>query len=40
MWLLFDNCYFIFLSGDDMNLEELWQAFDINALKEYKEMNK
>jgi len=40
MWLLYDNRYFISLRGDDMNPEELWQAFDINTLKEYKEMNK
>jgi len=40
MWLLYDNRYYISLSGTDMNPEELWQAFDINALKGYKEMNK
>ncbi len=40
MWLLYNNRYYISLRGDDMNPDELWQAFDINALNGYKEMNK
>ncbi len=40
MWLFFDNRYYISLTGHDMNPEELWQAFDRNALNGYKEMNK
>ncbi len=40
MWLLYDNRFFISLRGDDMNPEGLWEAFDINALTGYKEMNK
>lgn len=40
MWLLFDNRYFISLSAKAMNPDELWEAFDINALNGYKDLNK
>lgn len=39
MWLLFDNRYYVVLSGKNMNPEELWQAFDLNALNGYRGMN-
>lgn len=38
--LLFDNRYKITLGAKGMSPEELWQAFDLTSLEEYKKMNK
>lgn len=38
--LLFDNRYKITLGAKGMSPEELWQAFDLTSLEEYKKLNK
>jgi len=38
--LLFDNRYKITLGSKGMSPEELWQAFDLTSLEEYKKLNK
>lgn len=40
MKFIYDNRFYISLSVKAMNPDELWEAFDINLLKAYQEMNK
>ncbi|MDW5290222.1 hypothetical protein [Formosa sp. PL04] len=36
---LYDDRFYVILEGKMMDTDALWQAFDINALKGYKDMN-
>ncbi|WP_047414245.1 hypothetical protein [Cellulophaga sp. Hel_I_12] len=40
MKFIYDHRFHISLSAKAMNPDELWEAFDINLLKGYQEMNK
>lgn len=37
---LYDNRFYVKLEGNDMNVDELWDAIKLDDFKRFKELNK